>query len=190
MKLQSVRLDIAPLGLEELKTFIQSRQLFEKQNGFKLTNQELHEAYAEELTETIQSKPDAWQTSSYIYYTLWLIIERNTKTIIGQFTFNGKPTAKGEVEVFFSIDSDFRQKGYGCEAMEAILRWAEKTKPFKVVLIEADLNNKAAMSSLKKLKFCSIQPDDHVNTKYYKTVCKDKSTDNNLDFDSFSDCYN
>src|SRR6056297_2692993 len=104
MKLQSTRLDIVPLGLEALTTFIKSRELFERQNGFHLTNQKFQEAYAEELTETIQSKPKVWETSSYIFYTLWVIIERNTKTIVGQFTFNGEPTANGEVEVFFSID--------------------------------------------------------------------------------------
>ncbi len=189
MKLQSARLDIVPLGLEELRTFIKSRQLFEKQNGFNLTKQELQEAYAEELTETIQSKPKVWETSSYIFYTLWVIIERKTKTIVGQFTFNGEPTANGEVEVFFSIDPKHRRNGYGCEAMESILEWAKESMPFKIVLIEADLNNNAAMSSLRKLRFCRVQNENDSSTKYYKAVCKDSTTDNNFDFDSFSDCY-
>ena len=119
------------------------------------------------------------------------MVERETKTIIGQFTFNGLPGENGEVEVFFSIENPHRQKGFATEVMEKILAWGTVSKLFKVVLIEADFDNKAAMASLKKLGFKRAEVDDEEeelkSTKFYKVICPKEIDESELDFDSFKD---
>lgn len=191
MKLQSPRIDILPLSLEDLKVFVQSRAEFEKIHKLKISGVKLSEAYCEEITEMVSRIPLNWSTENndYLFYTLWVMIERNLKSVIGLFSLNGKPNSNGEVEVFFSIEPPYRQKGYATEVMKKILEWGTKSKLFKYVLIEADFRNKAAMASLKKLGFQRVIKDidedetESQPTKFYKKVGKSEENEV-LDFDT------
>ena len=191
MKLKSSRIDILPLNLEELKVFVKSRADFEKQKGLTITGVRLPEAYCEEITEMVSRIPLNWSTKNndYLFYTLWVMVERGLNRIIGLFTFNGKPNNNSEVEVFFSIEETYRQHGYATEVMVEILNWGTKSKLFNYVLIEADFRNKAAMASLKKLGFQRVISDvdedenEAQSTKFYKKVGESKGNDD-LDFDT------
>jgi ribosomal-protein-alanine N-acetyltransferase len=189
MKLKSSRVDIVPLNLDELKMYIRSREEYEKKSNLAVSGINLAEAYCEELTEITQRDPSAWSNKNkdYLFYTLWVMIERQAQAIIGQFTFNGKPNVNGEVEVFFSIEPTFQRKGYATEVMQTVLEWGRKSELFKIVLIEADFDNRAAMASLNKLGFRRVYTDEEEeeapSTKYFKKISPD-STIENLDFDT------
>jgi ribosomal-protein-alanine N-acetyltransferase len=189
MILHSPRIDIKPLTKKELQLFLKSRTDYEKHAGLRVTDFDLSENYCEELLETIDRLPNVWDKgkSEYLFYTLWLMIERESKTIIGQFTFNGQPNGKGEVEIFFSIESQFRRNGYATEVMETILCWGGKTQLFRLVVVDVDLDNKAAMGSLKKLGFRKVENEEEVSNeisvKYYKVVCQKSMDCEELDFD-------
>ena len=188
MKLSSKNIDIIPLSLNNLRLFIKSRSQFEEKQNLKISGKELADAYKEELNEVIERTPDAWDNNctDYLFYTLWVLVHKQQKAIVGQFTFNGKPNENGEVEVFFSIEKPHRQNGYATEVMKTILEWASQDNIFKVVLVEADLKNKAAMASLKKLGFRKLEQNDEESdvepTKYYKRI-KCEPVIEELDFD-------
>jgi len=187
MILQSPRIEIKPLPLSDLKILIGSREALEKHANLTISGVELSENYRDELRELIEQYPDVWDVkrNDYLFYTLWLMVERETKTIVGQFTFNGKPNPEGEVEIFFSIESPYRRKGYATEVMESILCWGNKTELFRVVLIEAFEDNRAAMASLKKLGFRKVEVDEdqEKSSKYFKVVCPKSIDCEELDFD-------
>lgn len=187
MILHSPRIDIKPLPLKDLQALVRSRKAFEEKANLTVTGVELPENYRDELTETIEQNPQVWDTkhTDYLFYTIWLMIEKESKTIIGQFTFNGKPNHNGEVEIFFSIESPYRRKGYATEVMETILCWGNKTQLFRVVLIEAFEENKAAMASLTKLGFRKVEVDNEIelSSKYFKVVCPKGIDCEDLDFD-------
>jgi RimJ/RimL family protein N-acetyltransferase len=188
MMLASLNIDIVPLRIDDLKQIIESRALFEDKYKLQPSGLELADAYKEELNEAIERTPNLWHSKNddYLFHTLWVFIHRRQKVIVGQFTFNGRPNQDGEVEVFFSIDKPFRRYGYATEVMQTILNWASQNNTFKTVLVEADLNNKAAMASLKKVGFKKIAPSDNEDetetTKYYKKV-KFQPAIEELDFD-------
>lgn len=186
MILRSPRVDIKPLPLTDLKILIRSRAAYEKHAGLKISGEELPENYRDELTELVEQRPEVWdpKKNEYLFFTLWLMIERESKSIVGQFTFNGKPNANGEVEIFFSIEKPFRRKGYATEVMEKILCWGNKSELFRVVLIEAFEENKAAMASLNKLGFKKFAiGEEEISSKYFKVVCTKSIDCEELDFD-------
>jgi len=174
MKLESKRLEIIPLSLHEMRIFIKSRSDYEKHANLTVTGVEIPEFYRDEIKETIQLEPESWSSKNkeYLFHTIWLMILKDSKTIVGQFVFNGHPDEQSEVEIFFMVEAPYRRKGIATEAMLEIMKWGGKTKGFRKVYIEADFQNKAAMASLRKLGF-KKQPEDeegNPSTKFFKII--------------------
>ena len=189
MKISTARIDIVPLCLDELELIIKSRAEFEKKSGCCPSGIELPQAYCEELTEMLEQNRDVLtkNPSDFLFYTLWAMIHRESKSIVGQFSFNAKPNADGEVEVYFSIEKPFRRKGYAYEVMQGVVGWASESGLIRKFLIEADFDNKAAMASLKKLGFRPVLPNDVesdvTSSKYYLRWFKPDTLTEDLDFD-------
>jgi [ribosomal protein S5]-alanine N-acetyltransferase len=187
MKLESKRMEIIPLNLHEMRIFIKSRSDYEKHANLTVTGVEVPEFYQEEIKEMIQQEPEFWTSKNkeYLFHSIWLMILKESKTIVGQFVFNGRPNSNGEVEIFFMVEEPYRRKGIATEAMLEIMRWGCKTKLFRKVYIEADFQNKAAMASLHKLGF-KKQPEDedgNPSTKYYKIVYTNEPCIDDLEVD-------
>jgi len=187
MKLESKRIEITPLNLNEIKLYIKSRSEFERHANLTVTGVEVTEFYREEIKEAIEQEPDSWTSKNkeYLFHTFWLMILKETRSIVGQFEFNGHPNQQGEVEIFFMVEEPYRRKGIATEAMIEILKWGCKTKLFRKVLIETDFRNKAAMASLQKLGF-KKQPndeDENPSTKFYKTIYFDEPCIDDLEVD-------
>ncbi len=174
MKLESKRIEIIPLTLHEMQIFIKSRSDYEKHANLTITGIETSEFYRDEIKETIQLEPKSWTSKNkeYLFHTIWLMILKESKTIVGQFVFNGRPNELGEVEIFFMVELPYRKQGIATEAMLEIMRWGCKTKLFRIVYIDADLHNKAAKASLNKLGFKKQFDDEDGNpsNRYYKAI--------------------
>jgi len=191
MKLESKRIEIIPLTLPEMRIFIKSRSDYEKHANLTVTGVEVPEFYREEIKEMIQLEPESWTSKNkeYLFHTIWLIILKESKTIVGQFVFNGRPNEHGEVEIFFMVEEPYRRKGLSTEAMLEILKWGCKTKLFRKVFIDADFQNRAAMASLHKLGF-KKQPEDedgNISTKYYRIVYSTEPCIDDLEVDPIKD---
>ena len=187
MKLESKRIEIIPLNLHEMRIFIKSRSDYEKHVNLTVTGIETPEFYRDEIKEMILLEPESWTSKNkeYLFHTIWLIIQKESKTIVGQFVFNGRPNELGEVEVFFMVELPYRKQGIATEAMLEIMKWGCKTKLFRKVYIDVDLQNKAAKASLNKLGFMqqSDDEDGKPSTRYYKTIYPSESCIDDLEVD-------
>jgi [ribosomal protein S5]-alanine N-acetyltransferase len=187
MKLESKRIEIIPLNLHEMRIFIKSRSDYEKHANLTVTGVEVPEFYCEEISELIQQEPEFWTSKNkeYLFHSIWLMILRESKTIVGQFVFNGRPNDQGAVEIFFMVEEPYRRKGIATEAMLEIMKWGCKTRLFRKLYIDADVLNKAAMASLHKLGFKkqTDDEDDNPSTKYYKTIYTEEPCIDDLEVD-------
>ena len=187
MKLESKQMEIIPLNLHEMRIFIKSRGDYEKHANLTVTGVDVPEFYRDEIIEAIQQEPESWTSKNkeYLFHTFWLMILKDSKTIVGQFEFNGRPNSQGEVEIFFMVEEPYRRKGIATEAMVEILKWGCKTKLFRKVLIEADMRNKAAIGSLQKLGFKKEPSDEDENpsTKFYKIIYAEELCIDDLEVD-------
>jgi RimJ/RimL family protein N-acetyltransferase len=57
-------------------------------------------------------------------YGVWLLIERESRTVIGSAGFQGRPNTHGEIELGYGVHPDFRNHGYATEAATALVEWA------------------------------------------------------------------
>ena len=57
------------------------------------------------------------------WYT-WYVVRRTGRTLIGQAGFEGRPDARGRVEIGYSLLPPFQGAGYGTELVRALTAWA------------------------------------------------------------------
>lgn len=186
MIIESARIDIKPLNKAELELYIKSRSEFERQTLLNASGIVLANECCEELRDLIANNPEVWSNKrkDYLLHTLWILIDRQARAIVGQFWFSGKPGPDGEVEIFFCIEKPHRRKGYASESVQALLNWVKQSKIFRILFVEVYGDNAAAMASLKKLGFRRVTNDDDENTsKYYLVVYHNNNETESFDFE-------
>ena len=82
---------------------------------------------------------------------VWLVIHKETNTIVGDIGFKGKPTSDYTVEVGYGIVPTAQNKGYATEAVNEIIKWAFSFKNVHKVIAECLVDNISSIRVLEKL---------------------------------------
>lgn len=90
----------------------------------------------------------------------WLIIKKESMTVIGDAGFKGSPNSNGEVDVGYSIVENERNKGYGYETVNALVDWVFSKPEVTAVTADCDLNNIGSIKILKKLGMSEVSRDE------------------------------
>ncbi|MBS4174802.1 GNAT family N-acetyltransferase [Bacillus sp. FJAT-49736] len=110
--------------------------------------------------------PDQYDIGPHIYkyldklkedYSLfgwgvWLVVNKEENTIIGDIGFKGKPNSEHTVEVGYGIVPSAQNKGYATEAVRKIIDWAFTNDEVEKVVAECLIDNYASIKVLEKLK--------------------------------------
>jgi ribosomal-protein-alanine N-acetyltransferase len=119
--------------------------------------------------------PDAWPQADLLdvlpmqaaalpqaeRFGIWLIVERQTNTVVGDVGFMGPP-ADGRVEVGFSVIPDRRRRGYATEAARSIVDWALSQPEIREVVARSDAENAASARTLASAGFARSDERDGV----------------------------
>lgn len=92
-------------------------------------------------------------------FEFWMIIKKDNFKVIGDIGFHGKPDEKGEVEIGFGLIADERAKGYGYEALRAIMDWTLSQESVKVIKADCLVENKPSAAILEKAGMKEINRD-------------------------------
>jgi ribosomal-protein-alanine N-acetyltransferase len=92
-------------------------------------------------------------------FGVWLIIERDTNTIVGDIGFLGPPD-DGAVEIGFSVIVDRRRRGYASEAAGLLVAWAFRQPGINVVVARSDPDNIASARTLAAVGFSRLDETD------------------------------
>jgi len=84
---------------------------------------------------------------------VWVIVERESSTVVGDIGFFGPPDAAGVLEVGYSIVPDRRRRGYASEAASALVTWALDQPGVEAVVAACDANNAASILTLDRVGF-------------------------------------
>ena len=57
-------------------------------------------------------------------FGVWVMVERDSGSVVGDIGFIGPPDEAGSIEVGYSVIPDRRRRGYATEAAGAIVEWA------------------------------------------------------------------
>jgi ribosomal-protein-alanine N-acetyltransferase len=100
--------------------------------------------------------------STLLGWGVWLVIEKEKNTIIGDIGFKGKPNSENVVEVGYGIIPSAQKKGYATEAVKGIIKWAFSSSQVNKVIAECLDDNIPSIKVLEKLKMTRIDQENNM----------------------------
>jgi ribosomal-protein-alanine N-acetyltransferase len=92
-------------------------------------------------------------------FGIWLIVEGDTRTVVGDIGFHGPPDG-GRLEIGFSVIPERRRRGYAAEAAGAIVEWAMRQPEVHEVVARSDADNEASARTLAIAGFGRVAEHD------------------------------
>jgi ribosomal-protein-alanine N-acetyltransferase len=78
-------------------------------------------------------------------FGVWLVVEQESRALIGSAGFLGLPDAEGTVEIGYGVHPGYRNRGYATEAVRALVAWALDQKEVVRVTARCDPTNVPSM---------------------------------------------
>lgn len=98
VELQTERLLIVPLTLTQLRLYTPPDGAFEKSFGLNAPPRILPDELNEAIENTLLPAAAAAGENG-LFCTLWAMIDRKARTLVGDLCFKGDPAENGEVEI-------------------------------------------------------------------------------------------
>ena len=150
--LETTRLTLIPLTRSQLERYLRPGQDLEKSLGLKLQQRTVPAALRQAFHQNIIPALD--DAGDYkLFFTLWIMVEKEKRVLVGELHCKGSPNERGEVEIGYSIYEQFRNQGYMSEAISTFLGWAFPYSSVKAVVAETDRQNEASHRILEKAGF-------------------------------------
>ena len=83
-------------------------------------------------------------------------------TVIGDIGFKGQPNKNGEVEIGYGLIEEERGKGYGYEALNAMINWGCKHEKVRCIKAECLLDNMPSIKILEKSGMKDVGRDEEL----------------------------
>jgi RimJ/RimL family protein N-acetyltransferase len=158
--IETKRLIIKPLSCDELKKHINSPNELAKDLGLVpsqvLIDKETQDAILNDLLPNIENP-----NKDSLFYTMWIVIEKSKKAIVGGICFHGEPDETGEVEIGYGTDDGYRNQGYMTETISGLVQWIRNNKKVRIIKAETDNDNISSVRVLEKNDFKICQRSDN-----------------------------
>jgi hypothetical protein len=154
--IETERLQIIPLTHGQLINYLQTDGSLEEQLNIRPNKRKISPALIEAFEKIIL--PSVGNPSkNYLFSTLWTIIDKEKKVMVGDICFKGEPNANGEVEIGYGTYPQFQKMGYMTEAVGALSQWAFEQARVACILAETHNINFASQKILEKNGFAPFE---------------------------------
>jgi len=166
-ELHTERLKILPLNIERMKLLRDDPSELESQLFMNESYTEKYDEVMEKeigevfdiVIKRIESNP-----FNYTWFTMWQIILKEEKKIIGTCGFNGLPDENGEVEIGYALKPGYQKKGYMPEVMEEFIRYAFMHPKVKIIKAQTPVNLIPSQKLLSNIGFEKAFEKDGIYT--------------------------
>jgi ribosomal-protein-alanine N-acetyltransferase len=107
-----------------------------------------------ELLDVLPLQADALPSAEP--FGIWVMIELETETVVGDIGFFGPPDADGSVEIGYSVVPDRRRRGYATEAAHSLVGWALQQPGVRRVVAGCEPDNEPSIRTLERISFVRI----------------------------------
>ncbi len=167
--IETERIILVPLTYDQLIKYTRLDNSLEVELNLNETSRTISAELKEALEQTIL--PNVADTNkNYLYSTLWTIISKNDRKMVGDLCIIGEPNNDGEIEIGYGIYEEFQNKGFMTEAVGGIIKWIEKQPKVISIIASTRKDNEASSAVLKKNNF--IKVDESENLYNWKLLIK------------------
>ncbi|WP_339220010.1 GNAT family N-acetyltransferase [Paenibacillus sp. FSL H8-0332] len=152
MKLTGEHLELSPLSAPELALALENYAGLEQTLDLNVTitatlldDEEMRYAMRVRHAKVLQDE------QNYCWLTMWAIIHREQRQLIGFLILKGRPNEQGEVIVGYVIDERYRGQGYATEALRQISAWIFSHPGARWVIADTEKDNFASHRVLQHL---------------------------------------
>ncbi len=142
------QITISPMTLEFYEALIAVDMAYFRKKDIRIPKSWFSKAY----TEIVSSFISMISLGCHPNFLGWMIQDRSTGDIVGDFNFNGAPD-NGEVEISYSILEAYQNKGYGSQLIKGILIWSYFQNDIRFINAQTKANNIKSKTVLKKNGF-------------------------------------
>ncbi len=97
--------------------------------------------------------PQVLKDSSTNKWFVRLIVEKESRELVGSISFHEPPTIDGTLEVGLEIVAERRRRGYAREALVAMWRWAIEHPEVITLRYSVSVTNEPSLALIKSLGF-------------------------------------
>jgi [ribosomal protein S5]-alanine N-acetyltransferase len=159
--IETERLILRPLTYEQLIKYTKTDNSLEAELKLEKSprsiSPELREALEDSIIPLVGDSD-----KNYLYATLWTLILKEEKRMVGDLCFQGEPNIDGEIEIGYGTYFEFRRKGYMTEAVGEMLKWAKTQTKVLKVLASTEKNNISSQRILTNNNFSKIGESDNI----------------------------
>jgi ribosomal-protein-alanine N-acetyltransferase len=146
-RLQTPRLELRPLPATAARALPADRETSARLLGAVLPAEWPHADLLDVLPGQGAATPEAEP------YGVWVLIERSSRTVVGDAGFMGPPGAEETVEIGYSVIPDRRRRGYATEAVRALVEWALDQPGVSAVVAGCAADNTPSIRLLERVGF-------------------------------------
>lgn len=150
MKIETNRLSLYQLNSEEEELWLNHLEKLEQKLAISYQGEAMTGFFREIVKQQINRVS---KFPSAHFSDFWLIILRDTRTVIGSADFKTLPNESGEVEIGYGLAASFEGSGYMTEAVRALCDWALSHENVKAVSADTEDGNLKSERVLEKVGF-------------------------------------
>jgi ribosomal-protein-alanine N-acetyltransferase len=156
MKLQTSRLTLQLLTLEQAELYFLGNNFLEQ--NLHLPNAErIIDPHFKEVAENIFLPNLRKDKDNIVFYSFFILIENVSRQIVGEIGCHGKPNESGEVEIGYSTQTYFQNKGFMTEAVGCFAKSLLSLENVTAVVAETEKSNKASQKVLTQNNFLFVK---------------------------------
>lgn len=140
IKIETSRLTLQLLTLEQAELYFLGNNFLEQH--LHLPNADrIVDPHFREVAENIFLPNLRKDKENIIFYSFYILIEKSTQNIVGEIGCHGRPNENGEVEIGYSTQAHFQNKGFMSEAVGAFATFLLTLDNVKMVTAETEKIN-------------------------------------------------
>lgn len=137
MLIQTERLELVPLTVEQLKLWTENISELEKELNCSYKAEPMEGFFLEIVKGQLaitQKDPE-----NYVWHSFWFMIRKSDRTVIGSADFKDIPDENKKVEIGYGLGKEFEHNGYMTETVQAMCDWAMQQDNYHMLLLRQRL---------------------------------------------------
>lgn len=158
LEISTERLKILPLDEHNLELAITDFNEMEKALSLTITDENI--GLREKNVFKIRLNDVKDNNTKYMWYTTWIVILKPENRIIGHIMIKGYPNEKGEVNIGYYMQEQYRGNGYMNEALNKLISWIFLNSDVEYIAADTLKSNMLSQNLLKKIGMKIYKEDD------------------------------